>query len=170
MTLKTRIGDCYRYLHSWFGHKPSRFGWVIENRFAASGRLMNRNQLEWAVKHGIKSVVTIREFPLEPKWFMDQKGIEYRHVKVEDYGAPPVKELDKVVDYIDSEIMSGRPVIVHCNGGSGRTGTILAAYLMKKEHLTAEQAALEVKKIRGRTIRHAKQLAALKEYEALCNV
>ena len=47
--------------------------------------------------------------------------------------------LNDAVDYIDIEIDNNKPVIVHCNGGSGRTGRILSAYLMKKENLTAEE-------------------------------
>ena len=60
-------------------------------------------------------------------------------------------------------------MVIHCNGGSGRTSTILAAYLMKTEHLTAIQAIQRVKEIRGRTIRHKKQLDALKDYESIAN-
>ena len=131
-------GDFYRYLHSWFGNKPSRFGWVIKDKLAASGRLMRPSQLVWAIKNGIKSVVTIRESPLDPAWFPKDSGIDYKHVKVQDFGAPPVEELNQVINYIANEIQSGKPVIVHYNGGSGRTGTVLAAYLMKKEGLTAE--------------------------------
>ena len=161
------LGDIYRYFHSWFGNKPSRFGWVIKDKLAASGRIMTQGQLDWAVKKGIKSVVTIREIPLSSKWFESHPEIDYRHVKVQDATAPPVEELTNVINYIEKEIQDRKPVIIHCNGGSGRTSTVLAAYLMMKEKMTAEEAVNKVKAIRGRTIRHKKQLDTLKEYEKL---
>lgn len=151
-----RLGDIYLYLLSTVAKSPYRFGWIIEGKLAASGRLMSPSQLAWAASHGIKSVVTIREFPLESTWFASGCRIAYRHIQVKDYDAPPVKELRELVTYIDTEIIKGRPVIVHCNGGSGRTGMVLAAYLMKNEGLTAQQAVRKVKEIRGRTATYKK--------------
>lgn len=165
------MGDSYRTLHRAFSRKPSKFGWVIEGKLAASGRLMSKSQLAWCVKHGIKSVVTIRELPLESKWFAADKQkdpdnvISYKHIEVKDYGAPPIEELHYAVNYIDDEISKDRPVVVHCNGGRGRTGTLLAAYFMNKEGLTAKQALERVREIRGRAPRREKQLKALSDYE-----
>lgn len=161
----TFISDCYQFLYSRVFNTPSRFGWVIDGNLAASGRLMTIAQLECVIKKGIKSVITIRESALNPAWFPDCSSVNYKHVQVEDHGAPSVAELDDVVNYINGEIENSKPVLVHCNGGSGRTGTIVAAYLMKKEGLSAEQAAMRLKEIRGRTLRHKKQLDVLIQYE-----
>ena len=50
---------------------------------------MTSFQLKWAIDKGIKIVVTIRETPIDPKWFKDQAGIEfrYRYIKVANYSS-----------------------------------------------------------------------------------
>jgi hypothetical protein len=48
----TLLGDIYRYFRSWFANKPSRFGWIIKDKLAASCRIISQSQLDWAVKKG----------------------------------------------------------------------------------------------------------------------
>ena len=79
--------------------------------------------------------------------------IDYFHLSIEDYGAPSLEELDHAVNYISRQLDNGRPVMVHCSGGKGRTGTILAAYLIKKRIvMNAYQAINKLRKIRGESI------------------
>jgi atypical dual specificity phosphatase len=55
--------------------------------------------------------------------------------------------------------------MVHCAAGRGRTGTILAAYLIKKENLTANQAIKKIRSMRPGSIQSDRQEMALYVYE-----
>jgi atypical dual specificity phosphatase len=56
--------------------------------------------------------------------------------------------------------------MVHCSGGKGRTGTILAAYLIKKGNvLGAEQAIDKLRKIRAKSIQSKDQEDIVFSYE-----
>ena len=46
------LEDIYQYFRSWFANKPSRFGWIIKDKLAASCRIISQSQLDWAVKKG----------------------------------------------------------------------------------------------------------------------
>lgn len=78
------IGNCYRVIHGTFSRKPSRFGWSVECKLPLSGKIMILSQLTWAKQHGIKSVITIRERPLNEKWFPRGCKIDYRHLIVNE--------------------------------------------------------------------------------------
>lgn len=104
------------------------------------------------------------------KWFnssgIGEGKIDYFHLSIEDYGAPSLEELDNVVDYMSRQIDDGKPVMVHCSGGRGRTGTILAAYLLKKRKvLNAYQTINKLRKIRGESIQSKDQENILFDYE-----
>ncbi|MFL6397810.1 MAG: dual specificity protein phosphatase family protein, partial [Nitrososphaeraceae archaeon] len=87
-------------------------------------------------------------------------------LSIEDYGAPSLEELDYVVSYIIRQIDNGKPVMVHCSGGRGRTGTILAAYLIKTGNvLSADQAINRLRKIRGESIQSKDQENIVSSYE-----
>jgi atypical dual specificity phosphatase len=74
------------------------------------------------------------------------------------YRAPYLQELNYVVNYTNRQIDNGKPVMVRCSGGKGRTETILAAYLIKKRNvLNAYQAIKNLRKTRGESIQSKDQ-------------
>jgi atypical dual specificity phosphatase len=167
----TKIGNAYRWIYGRMLNRPTNFSWVIEGKLAGSGMPMNYSQFLWVMTHGIKAIVTVREVPLPSKWFSNGNGddVDYFHLRVEDYSAPSLEEIDNTIDYIQQQISKNKPVMVHCAAGRGRTGTILAAYLIKKENVTANQAIKKIRSIRPGSIQSNQQEMALYMYEKYLN-
>ena len=144
--------------------RPTNFSWVTEGKLAGSGLPVTQDEFKWVLDKGIKSIVTVREVPLPSRW-IDGTDIDYLHLMVEDYGVPNMEVLDEAVNYIDNKIQSGKPVLVHCAAGKGRTGALLAAYMIKKENLTAEQAIEKIRLMRPGSVQSVTQETALSMYE-----
>ena len=144
--------------------RPTNFSWVAEGKLAGSGLPVTQDEFKWVIDKGIKSIVTVREVPLPSRW-IDGTDIDYLHLMVEDYGVPNMEVLDEAVNYIDKKIQSGKPVLVHCAAGKGRTGALLAAYMIKKENLTAEQAIEQIRLMRPGSVQSVTQETALSMYE-----
>ena len=160
----TKIGNTYRWFHGYLANRPTNFSWVIEDGLAGSGMPMTYSQFIWLIRTGIKAIVTIREVPLPSKWLAN-KAIDYFHLKVEDYGAPSLSGMDTTVNYVQEHINDGKPVMVHCAAGRGRTGTVLAAYFLKNFNLTAEQAIKKIRDLRPGSIQSLAQEKAIEMYE-----
>lgn len=144
--------------------RPTNFSWVTEGKLAGSGLPVTQDEFKWVLDKGIKSIVTVREVPLPSRW-IDGTNIDYLHLVVEDYGVPNMEVLDEAVNYIDNKIQTGKPVLVHCAAGKGRTGALLAAYMIKKENLTAEQAIEKIRLMRPGSVQSVTQETALSMYE-----
>jgi atypical dual specificity phosphatase len=55
--------------------------------------------------------------------------------------------------------------LVHCAAGKGRTGALLAAYIVKKQNLTAKQAIEKIRIMRPGSVQSIMQETALSMYE-----
>ncbi len=74
----------------------------------------------------------------------------HRRFPITDFGVPPVESMRAILDAIDAWIAERRAVYVHCHAGIGRTGTVVACWLVR--HGTAPGAAVaELARLRSGT-------------------
>jgi atypical dual specificity phosphatase len=159
--LLSKPGNLWRRVHGRITKKPTYFGWLINNKLAGSGMPTSVAELEWVRKQGVKSIITMTENPLPESWIKD---INYLHVPTEDLSAPDMDKIDQTVDFIQERIKNDEPVMVHCAAGIGRTGTMLACYLIKYHNLSAKNAIEKVRKERPGSIQSESQEIAVGLY------
>jgi len=164
----TRIGEVYRRFHGRIVDRPTNFSWIIPEKLAGSGLPASYDHLLWLVKNNIKTIVTVREIPLPDAWLKKIHSMNFTldsfFLKTDDYNSPTVDELSEVIDYIDNQINNEKPVVVHCAAGKGRTGTVLAAYIIKKDGLDAYSAIKKIRSLRPGSIQSEVQKITISSF------
>ena len=158
----TIYGDVWRKIHGTVTGRPDKFSWLIENKLAGSGIPTSIDEVQWMIKQGVKSIVTIREEPLDESWVKD---VNYLHILSNDMSVPEFDDLIYAVDFIHRRITNNEPVLVHCLAGMGRTGVILACYLIKYQKMSASEATEKVREERPGSIQSYPQEEIIFQFE-----
>ncbi len=157
----SKPGNLWRKVHGKITKKPTNFSWLIDDKLAGSGMPTSPSEIDWLLKQGVRSIITMTEDSLPESWV---KNVKYLHVPTEDFSAPDMQQIDEAVEFIQKRIANNEPVMVHCAAGIGRTGTILACYLVKYEKISAKDAIQKVRKERPGSIQSESQEIAIGLY------
>lgn len=158
----SKPGNFWRKIHGKVTKRPTNFSWLLEGRLAGSGMPTSFEEINWIRKQGVRSIITMTERGLPDSWV---EGLEYLHIPTEDLSAPDIDKIDAAVDFIHERIENEDPVMVHCAAGIGRTGTILASYLVKYQNFTAKDAIAKIREERPGSIQSESQEMAITFYE-----
>lgn len=143
--------------------EPHNFSWVIPNEVAGMGRPRpGPADFEFLKDQGVDAIVSLTERPLDPM-IVDEFGFEYRHIPVVDFDAPSMEQVDDFIRFMLRMKAERKPTVVHCAAGRGRTGTMLACYLVALGR-TAEAALREVRKLRPFSVETDTQERAVEEF------
>jgi atypical dual specificity phosphatase len=143
------------------------FGWMIEGELAGSGRPCTKEELVWLKEQGIGAIVSLTETSLRKDkvllpW-LDALEFAYQHIPIVDHTAPEQSQIDEFIEFIKMMRGEKKPILVHCAGGYGRTGTMMACYLVSIGH-QPKVAVDEVRRKRPYSIEGNSQEESVFEY------
>ena len=92
-----------------------------------------------SVDLGITKLITLSEKCLPSQQSLSQLGIKHEIHGCVEFEGIPVAKIVKIIESIENEIAADGKVAVHCRAGNGRTGTVLAAFIMKEKNLSSEE-------------------------------
>lgn len=136
------------------------FSWLLEGSLAGAQGPTNRRDLMFLKLRDIAAVIRMEEQTISA----EALELIDLYEPVPDFTAPRIDQLDRMCQFIDQQIESWEhPVVVTCQAGQGRTGTVLACYLVYVGY-TAENAIDFVRARRPGSIQNREQEEAVSRY------
>ena len=139
------------------------FGWLIENRLAGVSYPRSEDALALLWQLGVRALLSLTVEPVSPD-LLAHFGFKVKHVPVADFTAPTLDQVKQAIASIDDFFAQGLPVAAHCGAGIGRTGTVLACYLVSQGS-SAKQAIEQVRTKRPGSIETSEQVSVVELYE-----
>lgn len=147
---------------------PANFSYVISGKLAGSARPGDWedlfDDLSELAEQGIGAIVSLTETPLDPAPIQYFKFASL-HLPIPDFTPPSQQQIAAFAGFVDNCLAEGKAVVVHCGAGIGRTGAMLAAYLVHTG-MDAEDALATVRNQRPGSVETREQADSVREYAA----
>ena len=145
---------------------PRNFSFVVPKclagmRYPGGGSALMET-LEFLQEQGISAIVTLTH-DIPDRDILKQYNMEWLHIPINDFHPPELENIIEFVEFVDRMNAQGKGVVAHCHAGIGRTGTMLACYLVRLGR-NPDQAINEVRFLRPGSIETYEQENSVREY------
>jgi atypical dual specificity phosphatase len=152
------------YVSDSFG--PRGFLWLKRGRLAGTPRPGIFFDPEYDLKAlqrvGVTVLVSLTQTPIDTDK-LGPYGIRNIRSPISDMQAPSIDQARQLCSQIDAMLAGNDVIAVHCRAGLGRTGTVLAAYLIW-EGANALDALESVRRVEPRWVQSEEQVLFLEEF------
>jgi atypical dual specificity phosphatase len=116
--------------------------YIDPNRRYNSGGALDAypDDLPLIYQAGIRAVTCLLNIPSNQPVFQTA-GFEFKCLPIQDGQAPTKAQADEFIEFVASCRLRNLPVAVFCEAGVGRTGTMIACYLIHDGKSAAEAIA-----------------------------
>lgn len=161
--------------------QPPNFSWVDPGKVAGLAMPRMTAHYQYLLDNGIKHLVTLCE--RKPPYHDTCPDLTLHHIKIHDFCAPTFDQIKRFLSIVEEANARGQvkhssctsvfckyvlsisvfvywiwqAVAVHCLHGFGRTGTMLACYLVKSRKISGIDAINEIRSIRRGSIETREQ-------------
>ncbi len=105
--------------------------WITDH-LATGHAPMSYEELDSLRQQGITAIVNLCGEFCDLHQIEESTGFEVYYLPVVDECAPDLAAMETALDWLDEAIYLDKKVLVHCRLGHGRTGTFIAAYLLRR--------------------------------------
>jgi atypical dual specificity phosphatase len=139
--------------------------WIEGQHLAGCAYPRNEAAMASLRQHGITTVINLHTRKHLPER-LARHGIAEIHLPVADFTAPAPEQLARGVAAIEQALAADQRVAVHCGAGLGRTGTLLACYLVRRG-LRSDEAIARIRALRPGAVETRAQEAAVALFAAV---
>jgi atypical dual specificity phosphatase len=147
---------------------PWNFSFVIDGCLAGmahpglGGRVTNA--LEYLVANEVRGIVSLTWDPNDAEAVV-QAGMKYLHLPVQDFCPPTLDQVDEFVSFVMDRRGAKEAAVVHCAAGMGRTGTMLACFLVS-DGTNPGEAIRQIRQMRPGSIETSEQEELIQKWAA----